>query len=73
MTDYDRFKALMADFGVPLHETKITNTVGVKDSISLEIHADDKYDTDKVEGYGGFVSAFVFDKNGKFVTVGVWE
>lgn len=66
MKDVDKLKALLDEFGVHYREEEFNG------DLHIEIHADDE-DKGKNGGYTGFVSAYVFDKDGKFQIVEIWE
>lgn len=76
MTDYNKLKQLLSEFGIgfieePLTETKFyqANDVKIKfiKTIRLEVG------NEKIDGYSGFSSEFYFDEHDKFIEVGIWE
>ena len=67
MTDYEKVKALLTDFGVGFEDRQpCTDTGGCPHIICREGDA-------KVAGHTMFFIDFEFDKNGKFLKVGAWE
>jgi hypothetical protein len=66
MTDLERFKELFNSVGVEFEVTK-TNEAG-DHLVSLEAGKQPK-----VDGYNGFAAVFMFDFEGKFRELGVWE
>lgn len=78
MTDLEKFLALYKEFGVELDVPTVCTEIELDECrerprpgdliVSLEQGADEKLD-----GYGGFYSLVVFDKDGKFVKQGFWE
>lgn len=71
MTDLDNLKALLTDWGVPFVEgdEDDEHEVVVTQSNDLE----EKEAAPKVDGYGGFFTAFIFDPRGAFIRMGAWE
>lgn len=64
MTDLEKLKALLTDFGVEFEcdtdckrQTFITCREGAK----------------KVDGYGNFYTSFIFNEDGTFNYMGAWE
>lgn len=68
MNDYDKLKKLFAEFGIGFIEwdPKITQIAG-KSVNTKEIYLE--AGQNKVEGYSGFYSNFIFDENGNFIKV----
>jgi hypothetical protein len=71
MTDKEKLLALLASFGI---EPYLNNgdyshykTVGAVSEVTLLAQSGG------VEGYSNFFTEFTFDKDGKFVNVGIWE
>lgn len=71
MTDLDKLKSLLDEWGTPY----IEDTEDGETAVILE--ADSQYQDipgkGKVVGYGSFVTHFTFDENGGFLHVGIWE
>ena len=72
MTDLERLKELLDSRDVPYIMTEpwrdgIPRLV-VGDTISYDIPA-----SPKVDGYGGFFTAFAFSPDGEFMLMGAWE
>ncbi|MFF2531403.1 hypothetical protein ACFVS2_21085 [Brevibacillus sp. NPDC058079] len=63
VTDFQKTSQLFSGFGI---EFKVEEKDRGK-RIVLETH------TEKVEGYMGFQSEYVFDENEDFVKIGIWE
>ena len=63
MTDLDKLKALLTEFGVgfEVEATEDGTSVTCSDGRS------------KVSGYAGFFTSFDFDCAGKFKEMGAWE
>jgi hypothetical protein len=59
LTDKDKLCNLFDEFGIEYSQVQNVITIEAK--------------TKGVEGYGGFVTDFSFDENGKFIIAGVWE
>ena len=67
MSDKDRLTALLRDFGVGFREEE-TESKGEK-----IIQVTCEQGASRVGGYGGFVTAFEFDRDGTFKSMGAWE
>lgn len=72
MTDVEKFRALMEEFGLVLSETEVGNGHTM---LSLKANAGPKQD-----GYmchrcstPGFFTEFEFAEDGSFIDMGVWE
>lgn len=69
-TDIERTKEFLDSLGVSYSSEDTSVTFG------NTIHGEE-YDgfpeCGKVDGYSGFYTRFVFDKDGKFLIVGAWE
>lgn len=65
VTDYERVKAMLTEFGVEFTEHK-----SVKGDLTF---LQCKSGSEKVGGYSGFYTDFDFDKDGKFLGMGAWE
>ena len=63
MTDHDKLKSLLDEFGVGYEEKQY----GEKKLIMCE------EGNEKVSGYFGFVTTFVFKNDGEFINMGAWE
>lgn len=72
MTDLEAFLALYARFGVHL---KVVESADAKLTVALGnmYYGDEHVPWDKWDGYGGFFSTAVFDKDGAFLSQGFWE
>lgn len=66
-TDKEKFQQLMDSFGVPLIEENYN------DSDFLNISEFNSMNCSKIDGYSGFETRFKFDKQGSFISVGLWE
>lgn len=66
-TDKQRLIDLLSDFGV----TPQLGEEGVNESDAETVTLEAR--KGEVVGYVGFVCVFSFDRNEKFVSVGVWE
>lgn len=70
MTDKEKLLHLLAEFGIDsferVSEDKIEIEIDVPAQRELRAHG-------KVRGYSGFMNEFVFDKDGNFVYMGIWE
>lgn len=64
MSDLERLKQMFRDFGIGFKEEKRESNVVI--TIETHIHA-------KVTGYGGFLSEYLFNEDGKFQGVSIWE
>lgn len=70
MTDLEKLKKLLDEFGVEYSEDKKTTEQHYKhDFIAITCVAGKK----KVEGYSGFITIFEFTLDGKFIQMGAWE
>jgi len=68
MTDKEKLEKLLTEFGVKF---SIGQQEGWHDTITV---IENLYDRNsKVGGYCGFYTTFVFDKTGKFISMGAWE
>jgi len=63
MTDKEKFKRLLQEFGIGFTESLITEGFIIVCRV----------DNDKVVGYGGFFTEFRFDSRGKFIEIGIFE
>lgn len=63
--DFYRLKELLTDFDVDFKVEKKTPT----DSFAIVLKTNRK----KIVGYGGFQSEYLFDKDGNFIEIGIWE
>jgi hypothetical protein len=66
MTDYEKLKALLTEFGV---EFRFVEEEGDCKEKFIECFSGDN----KVTGYSGFYTSFGFDRSGKFIEMGAWE
>jgi hypothetical protein len=70
VTDYDKLRALLGEWGVPYENGTeddgkcVTVTVGDVGRIPTN---------EKVTGYGGFYTSFEFSEDGSFRAMGAWE
>ena len=67
MTDLEKLQSLLTEFGV---EFNLLTAPGNEISASIDCQANVHT---KVVGYAGFSVDFNFDKDGKFIEIGVWE
>jgi len=63
MTDYDKLKALLTEFGVGFTE--------IEEDGNKVIHCEEG--DVKITGYGMFYTTFDFTPEGKFIKMGAWE
>lgn len=75
MTDQEKLTALLSEWGVPHQQVLNDHKEGLRHEIivgycgyPLEVE-----DSDKIDGYGGLYTAFVFTPDGHFVKMGAWE
>ncbi len=84
MKDIDKLKNLLADFGVLWDEEKEESEIRLDifsgEDIYLFIDKNDderrryfKEVQEKVTGYTGFFTRFVFNQDGSFKEMGAWE
>lgn len=79
LTHHEQLKTLFIDFGLEFDEDMIVHTNA--DGKSLRSHIKEGEKTIvcmegkhcKVDGYTGFSSEFVFDKDGNFLNLNCWE
>lgn len=69
-TDQEKFEILMIEFGVPFN-TQVCQYGEQTGCVRYVI--DDETDNPKVKAYGGFYTEFVFDAQGKFMNIGIFE
>lgn len=67
MTDIEKLKALLKEFGIEYKETLCTSN----NEEVTEIKIGERIGN--TEGYIWFFCYFIFKKDGKFDSVGVWE
>ena len=67
MNDKERLVALLRDFGVGFKEEETTS----KGENIIQVVCEQG--SDRVGGYRGFLTAFEFDRDGTFKTMGAWE
>lgn len=65
-TDLQKVKTLFEELGIDFKESPRPDPHGIV--LLLEAKS-----SDKVKGYNGFHSEYEFDKDGKFLHVGIWE
>ena len=73
-TDLGKFVDLYKSFGIDcvVNKNDDDNTYEIK--LGCEFYTDDELTTsDKIDGYTGFYTLVVFDKDEKFIGQGVWE
>ena len=75
MTDLEEWRAFLAKFGItpvegPASSRDRSRDIGKTAATSFTIYAEDN---DRTIGYGGFYTEVEFDKDGKFLCLGVWE
>lgn len=69
MTDIEKLKALLQEFGVPYDEkTYDDSSAPAEHYVNVREGA-----ADTVDGYCMFFTAFVFSAEGKFIRMGAWE
>ena len=72
MTDYERLKQLLTNFGVGFTEGKYEDQNNFLNNYSYIRCENDG--SAKIAGYSGFGTDFEFDSNtGKFFQMGAWE
>jgi len=67
MNHYEKVKTLFTELEIPISEAVS------KDKKTITLSVDDNRDNNKIEGYSPFFTEFIFDENGKFIKVGIWE
>lgn len=77
-TDLGKFVELYARFGIDCkvnQRSKEEQFLGYEITMTPEKHADSRVDTTnaKIDGYGGYYVRHLFDQNGKFIQMGIWE
>ena len=72
MNDYEKFVALVNEFGIPFTENTIQNCASDNGNKVVELMTGEG-NQPKLKGYNGFASHWVFDKDGKFVAIYHWE
>lgn len=70
MTDLDKFRSLMEEFGVPVKTAVPVTEPGVT-QVTIKQRWDSTHP--KVQGYNGYRAVFTFGYNGTFQHVGLWE
>ena len=63
MSDLEKLKALLTEFGVPFTE----------DENEITVTRDRRNESEKVGGYSHFFTAFVFNEDSSFNHMGAWE
>ena len=71
MTDQQKLIALLTEWGVEFNITARLSHECYKFGSGITISC--VAGTNKVSGYGGFITDFIFDENEKFVEMGAWE
>lgn len=72
MTDLEKLKALLDEWGVPYSEEVDGERIMVKHGNEM-LGSASLPQSDKVTGYHGFFTEYVFAGDGSFVRVGAWE
>lgn len=70
MTDLQRVTDLFTDLGILYTTVLVDGEQHVRLEVDREIYRKPEL---KVRGYKGFVSTYMFDENGKFLQVNIWE
>lgn len=68
MTDLDKLKALLTEFGVEFCE-EAAHVTSAPAATLIECRDGSK----GVAGYPGFMTEFAFDRSGKFISMGAYE
>jgi hypothetical protein len=63
MTEYEKLKKLLDEFGVGYEELEYDNKKTIQTNQGQN----------KVTGYNGFYTEFIFTEEGKFIEMGAWE
>ncbi len=71
MNDIDKLTKLFDEFG-------ITYTIDTKEDrwgskFTVNVIVDNDVNDSKVGGYNGLASSYMFDSDGKFIKVNIWE
>lgn len=69
MTDLEKLKALLTEFGVPF----TVETCREHDEAETQVWVTSDSDHEKITGYMGFFTTYEFDLSGKFLRMGAWE
>lgn len=75
MTDFDKLKNLLDEFGLKytVEDARVGDkTVGKSLTLTVGNDFDDNH-CEKIKGYSGFCTEFNFDLDDKFSHVGIWE
>jgi len=72
MTDFERAMKMYDDFGIPYTVQTRTDTRSPDQPQGIGLFCIAKSD-DKVVGYSDFCTELMFDDNGKFIAMGIWE
>lgn len=70
MTDLEKLRELIEEFVIGYEEKRDDSECIIRFKTSFKL---EKQEKKKVYGYTGFFCNFVFDSEGKFKSVGVWE
>ena len=67
MTDYEKLKNLLTEFGVKFKECSDEKYVNIVCAYPYVMK------NSKISGYTGFYTKFIFNFHGKFIEMGAWE
>ena len=76
MTDLERFIELYRSIGIECYiyeDEEKWRTKEIKLGAAMYPSGDEFQSHPLIEGYGGFYTSIVFDKDGKFISQGFWE
>lgn len=76
MSELNRLRDLLEDFGIPYEVNTYSNNQYVSfgyDYCKVIGESENVTSHPKIAGYFGFYSSFVFDLDGKFIKAGAWE
>lgn len=74
MSDLDKVKALLTEFGVPFTlDTEAFQKSETGASTRQSIMVTNNHNCEKITGYSRFFTTFEFDESGKFICMGAWE
>ncbi len=75
--DFMKLAFLLEEFGIPFRkdceEDTWKITLGYYGDAYQEVAGTEEWSHPKIDGYPGFYTQFIFDTNGKFLSVGAWE
>lgn len=73
MTDLEKAKELYGHLGVVYKVENVRRVVADKKDVPVAVLTIEAKSCPKVQGYGGFLQEMVFDEQGVFLYMGIWE